>query len=110
MDIESYTDRIQSFVNSGNFHAAFNIAISGLNECRTNNDQLCINKFLSIISGISLMMTHEFGSKEYLDKGDGSIICCIICGATENEAELLAGASGAICAKCAKDAYKHFSG
>ena len=110
MDIESYTDRIQSFVNSGNYHAAFNIAISGLNECRTNNDQLCINKFLSIISGISLMMAHEFGSKEYLDKGEGSKICCIICGATEDKAELLVGASGAICAKCAKDAYKHFSG
>jgi len=69
MDIESYTDKIQSFVNSGNYHAAFNIAISGLNECRSNNDQL-----LSIISGIFLMMAHEFGSKEYLDKGEGSKI------------------------------------
>jgi hypothetical protein len=56
------------------------------------------------------MMAHEFGSKESLDKGEGSKIFCFICGATEDEAELLAGASGAICAKCAKDAYKHFSG
>ncbi|MBA3017815.1 hypothetical protein KKG29_05935 [Patescibacteria group bacterium] len=110
MDIESYTDKIQSFVNIGNFHAAVNIAISGLNECRRNNDQLCINKFLSIISGISLKMAHEFGSKEYLDKGEGPEICCFMCGATEDEAKLLAGAGGAICAKCAKDAYKHFSG
>ena len=56
------------------------------------------------------MMAHEFGSKEYLDKGKGSKICCFICGATEDEADLLAGAGCAICAKCAKDAYKRFSG
>lgn len=67
-------------------------------------------RFLQSFGGRSaLMMAREFGSKEYLDKGEGSKICCFICGATEDEAELLAGASGAICAKCAKDAYKHFS-
>ena len=108
MDIESYTDRIQSFVNDGNYHAAFNIAISGLNECRRDNDQLCINKFLSIISGISLVMAHEFGSKEYFDNEKESEIRCVICGVTDEEAELLAGSSGAICDKCVKDAYKHF--
>ena len=109
MDIESYTDKIQSFANDGNYHAAFNIAISGLNECRRNNDQFCINKFLSIISEIALMMAHEFGSKEYFDNEKESEICCIICGEIEKEAKLLAGASGAICEKCAEDACKHFS-
>lgn len=110
MDVESYTDRIQSFVNSGNYHAAFNIAISGLNECRTSNDQLGVNKFLSIIHGISVTMAHEFGSKEYLKKGKGSKICCFICGAAEDEAEFLAGVGGAICVKCAKDVCKYFPG
>ena len=97
MDIESYKDKIQPFVDDGNYHAAFNIAISGLNECRRNNNQRCINKFLSIISGIALTMAHEFGSKEYFDSEKESGIYCVICGKTEKEAELLAGASGAIC-------------
>ncbi len=109
MDIESYTVKIHSFANDGNYHAAFNIAISGLNECRRNTDQLCTNKFLSIIRGISLMMAHEFGSNEYFDMETDSEICCVICGATEKEAELLTGASGAICDKCVKNAYTHFS-
>ncbi len=67
MDIESYTDKIQSFVNEGNYHAAFNIAISALNECRRNNDQPCIDKFLGIIEGITQKMIHEFGSEGYFD-------------------------------------------
>ena len=83
--------------------------ISGLNECRRNNDQLCINKFLSIINGISLVMAHEFGSKEYFDNKKESEIGCVICGVTEEEAKLLEGSSGAIRDKCVKDAYKHFS-
>lgn len=68
MDIEAETDRIQSFVEDGNYHAAINIAISGLNECRRNNDQDCVDKFLRIINNISFTMAREFGSKEYLDE------------------------------------------
>lgn len=68
MSNESDTDRIQSFVESGNFHAAINIAISGLNECRRNDDQGGVDKFLRIINDISLTMAREFGSKEYLDE------------------------------------------
>jgi len=67
MNSESDTDRIQSFVESGNFHAAINIAISGMNECRRNDDQDGVDKFLRIINDISLTMAREFGSKAYLD-------------------------------------------
>ena len=67
MDSESETDRIQSFVEKGNFHAAINIAISALNECRRNDDQACADKFLRIINNISLTMAKEFGSKTCLD-------------------------------------------
>jgi len=67
MNNESDTDRIQSFVEDGNFHAAINIAISGLNECRRHDDQGGVDKFLRIINDISLTMAHEFGSKTYLD-------------------------------------------
>lgn len=68
MDSESETDRIQSFVEKGNFHAAMNIAISALNECRRSDDQACADKFLRIINNISLTMAQEFGSKTYLDE------------------------------------------
>lgn len=67
MNSESDTDRIQSFVEDGNFHAAINIAISGMNECRRNDDQDGVDKFLRIINDISLTMAREFGSKAYLD-------------------------------------------
>jgi len=39
MNIESEAENIQSFVDKGNYHAAYNIALSGLNACRRNNDQ-----------------------------------------------------------------------
>lgn len=68
MNNESDTDRIQSFVEDGNFHAAINIAISGLNECRRHDDQAGVDKFLRIINDISLTMAHEFGSKAYIDE------------------------------------------
>ncbi len=67
MNSETDTDRIQSFVESGNFHAAINIAISGMNECRRNDDQDGVDKFLRIINDISLTMAREFGSKVCLD-------------------------------------------
>ena len=67
MNSETDTDRIQSFVEDGNFHAAINIAISGMNECRRNDDQDGVDKFLRIINDISLTMAREFGSKAYLD-------------------------------------------
>ena len=68
MNSKSDTDRIQSFVESGNSHAALNIAISGMNECRRNDDQDGVDKFLRIINDIALTMAREFGSKAYLDE------------------------------------------
>jgi len=39
MDIESEKDKINMHVGKANYHAAINLAISALNECRRNNDQ-----------------------------------------------------------------------
>lgn len=64
MDIESETHRIQEFVDKGNFHAAINIAISALNECRRIEEQGGIDKFIAIIRGIVNTMDNEFGSKQ----------------------------------------------
>jgi len=58
----SDAEMIQGFIDKGNFHAAFNIALSALNECRRNDDQPGVDKFLLVISGIVTTMTKEFGS------------------------------------------------
>lgn len=68
MEIESEIDRIQSFVKRGNFHAALNLAISALNECRRNDNQACADTFLRIINNISITMVREFGSKACRDE------------------------------------------
>ena len=61
MDIESETKTIQEFVDKGNYHAAMNIAISALNECRRNSNQAGVDVFLGVIKGIANTMADEFG-------------------------------------------------
>ena len=68
MNIESYKEEVQGFVDRGNYHAAINIALSGLNECRSNNDQTGIDQCLGVISGVIQHLAEEFGSKEYLEQ------------------------------------------
>jgi len=65
MDIDSHVNKVQKFVRAGNYHAAINIALSGLNECRRNDDQAGVDTFLGIIEGIAKTLAHEFGSREY---------------------------------------------
>ena len=68
MDIQSELDRIKSFVDCGNHHAAMNLAISALNESRRNDDQNGIDTFLRLINKISITMMHEFGSQDCIDE------------------------------------------
>jgi len=63
MNIESEAENIQSFVDKGNYHAAYNIALSGLNACRRNNDQQGIDQFINIIRGIVDALAAAFGSE-----------------------------------------------
>ena len=63
MDVESEKDNIKIHVDKGNYHAAINLAISALNECRRNEDQSGVDTFLDVIKGIVQIMTDEFGSK-----------------------------------------------
>lgn len=62
MDYQLTQDEIQSHVDRGNYHAAINIAISAVNECRRNDEQQGVDRFLAIIRGITQKMTEEFGS------------------------------------------------
>lgn len=61
MNIESEIKIIQEFVDKGNYHAAMNISISALNECRRNKNQSEIDRFLEVIKGIADTMTEVFG-------------------------------------------------
>ena len=62
MDIESEAEKIQEFVHQGNYHAAYNIALSGLNACRRAHDQKGIDQFINIIQGVVDSLAAEFGS------------------------------------------------
>jgi len=63
VDTESEKNRIQDFVDKGNYHAAINIALSAVNEGRRNNDQAGVDEFIDIIKGIVQTLAEEFGSK-----------------------------------------------
>jgi hypothetical protein len=63
MDIEEEAKNIRGFVDKGNYHAAYNIALSGLNACRRNNDQAGVDRFIDIIRAVIDALVAEFGSK-----------------------------------------------
>lgn len=63
VNIESETKRIQEFVQKGNYHAAYNIALSGLNACRRANDQPGTDLFIEIIRDVVDSLAKEFGSQ-----------------------------------------------
>lgn len=63
MDIELEAKEIQRFVQQGNYHAAYNIALSGLNACRKNKDQAGIDQFIKIIKSVVDSLADEFGSQ-----------------------------------------------
>lgn len=63
MNIESETIKIQSFVDKGNFHAAINLAISAMNECRRDKNQDGVDYFINFIKNITNTIAESFGSK-----------------------------------------------
>ena len=62
LDIEAEAQRVAEFVQQGNYHAAYNIALSGLNACRRDNDQAGVDRFIAIIRDIVDALDNEFGS------------------------------------------------
>ncbi len=63
MVIKSEKENIQSHVDKGNYHAAINLAISAMNECRRNQDQAGVDDFIAVIKGIVDVMADKFGSR-----------------------------------------------
>jgi len=62
MNIEQEAEEIQRHVERGNYHAAYNIALSGLNACRREQNQAGVDEFIGIIRGIVDALAVEFGS------------------------------------------------
>lgn len=63
MDIESEFRRVREFVDRGNYHAAYNVALSALNACRRERDQAGVDRCIEIIRGIVDALAAEFGSE-----------------------------------------------
>ena len=61
-EIEALATQVQEFVDRGNFHAAYNIALSGLNACRRENDQAGVDYSIEVIRGIVERLATEYGS------------------------------------------------
>lgn len=68
MDLDAEIERINRFINEGNYHAALNIALSCMNDGQRNNRQPQVDQFLGIIRGIYESLADEFGSEDYLNK------------------------------------------
>lgn len=63
MDIESEAKRVREFVDRGNYHAAYNVALSALNSCRREEDQAGVDRFIEIIRGVVDALAAEFGGE-----------------------------------------------
>ncbi|MEJ2141100.1 MAG: hypothetical protein P8Y24_01880 [Gammaproteobacteria bacterium] len=66
MDKQSYMERINTFIQKGNYHAAINVALSAMNACRKQQDQAGIDEFIDVIRGIVQTLAKEFASDDYL--------------------------------------------
>ncbi len=62
--IEQEQQRIQSFIDKGNYHAAMNLAISAMNACRREHNQQGVDFFINTIQSIVDTVRREFGSTQ----------------------------------------------
>ena len=69
MDLDAEIQRVQDFIDGGNYHAAYNIALSALNECRRNSDQLGVDRMIECIRNLVDSLASEFGSPSRDQKG-----------------------------------------
>jgi hypothetical protein len=68
MENKSYQEEVQGFVERGNYHAAINVALSGLNACKREHDQAGVDQCLGVIKWVIQQLAQEFGSNEYLER------------------------------------------
>jgi len=63
MDVNEEAERVRDFVRDGNYHAAYNIALSALNACRRDGDQAGVDDCIALIREIVDSLAEKFGSK-----------------------------------------------
>ena len=63
MELENETTRINEFASLGNYHAAINLALSAMNECRRNQDQQGVDHFINLIKQLTEKINEDFCSK-----------------------------------------------
>jgi hypothetical protein len=68
MNIESLQSEVQAHMDRGNYHAAVNIALSGLNACVRQQDQASADQCLNLIEAVVQQLVREFGSQDYIDR------------------------------------------
>ena len=68
MDLESLRSEVQAFTDRGNYHAAVNVALSGLNAGVRQRDQASVDQCLSIIESVIRQLVTEFGSVDYVNR------------------------------------------
>ncbi len=62
MSFDAEAERVRGFVDDGNYHAAYNIALSALNACRRDGDQAGVDACIALIREIVDSLAGEFGS------------------------------------------------
>lgn len=63
METEAEKKRVREFVEDGNYHAAYNIALSAMNACRREGDQAGVDDCIDLIREIVAALAEEFGSR-----------------------------------------------
>lgn len=57
-------ERIQGFIDIGNYHASVNLTISAMNACRRQSDQTGADHYLQILQLIVDTMCEAYGSQK----------------------------------------------
>ena len=65
MNIEAYREKVRGFAARGNYHAALNVALSALHECRRSNDQGAVDQCIGIIREVVDTLAGVYGSPEH---------------------------------------------
>ena len=64
VEIDSEAERVREFVRRGNYHAAYNIALSALNACRRQGNGDGVDFFIGLIREIVDSLAAEYGRGE----------------------------------------------
>jgi len=63
MNFEAEAARVRAFVGDGNYHAAYNIALSAMNACRRDGDQAGVDDCIALIRELVDSLAAEFGGQ-----------------------------------------------